>query len=64
MFLLAAVRNISSAVTSLPYANILRISSSATAVLVSAENTYLSIGDFADVKITSAEEFDLYGELV
>ena len=33
-------------------------------VLVSAENTYLSIGEFADVKITSAEEFDLYGELV
>jgi tRNA A37 methylthiotransferase MiaB len=22
------------------------------------------IGDFADVKITSAEEFDLYGEIV
>ena len=33
-------------------------------VLVSAENTYISIGDFAEVKITSAEEFDLYGELV
>lgn len=33
-------------------------------VLVSAENTYISIGDFANVKITSAEEFDLYGELV
>lgn len=33
-------------------------------VLVSAENTYISIGEFADVKITSAEEFDLYGELV
>lgn len=33
-------------------------------VLVSAENTYISVGDFADVKITSAEEFDLYGELV
>ncbi len=33
-------------------------------VLVSAENTYLSIGEFADIKITSAEEFDLYGELV
>ncbi len=32
-------------------------------VLVSAENTYISIGDFANVKITSAEEFDLYGEL-
>ena len=33
-------------------------------VLVSAENTYISIGDFAEVKITSAEEFDLYGELI
>ena len=33
-------------------------------VLVSAENTYISIGEFAQVKITSAEEFDLYGELV
>lgn len=33
-------------------------------VLVPAENTYISIGEFADVKITSAEEFDLYGELV
>ena len=33
-------------------------------VLVKADNTYLSIGQFADVKITSAEEFDLYGELV
>ncbi|MNY61200.1 Ribosomal protein S12 methylthiotransferase RimO [compost metagenome] len=33
-------------------------------VLVSAEDTYISIGDFANVKITSAEEFDLYGELV
>lgn len=33
-------------------------------VLVPAEDTYISIGDFVDVKITSAEEFDLYGELV
>ena len=33
-------------------------------VLVSAEDTYISIGEFANVKITSAEEFDLYGELV
>lgn len=33
-------------------------------VLVPAENTYVSIGEFANVKITSAEEFDLYGELV
>lgn len=33
-------------------------------VLVEAENTYISIGDFVDVKITSAEEFDLYGVVV
>ena len=33
-------------------------------VLVSAENQYVSIGQFAYVKIISAEEFDLYGELV
>lgn len=33
-------------------------------VLVSAKDTYVSVGDFANVKITSAEEFDLYGELV
>ena len=33
-------------------------------VLVPAEDTYISIGDFIDVKITSAEEFDLYGEIV
>lgn len=33
-------------------------------VLVSAENTYISIGDFVNVKITSAEDFDLYGEVV
>ena len=33
-------------------------------VLVSAENTYISVGEFADVLITSAEEFDLYGELI
>lgn len=33
-------------------------------VLVPAENTYISIGEFANVKITSAEEFDLYGDLV
>lgn len=32
-------------------------------VLVPAEDTYISIGEFANVKITSAEEFDLYGEL-
>jgi len=28
------------------------------------ENTYLRIGDFANVKITGAEHFDLYGDLV
>ncbi|MGS0747621.1 30S ribosomal protein S12 methylthiotransferase RimO [Halpernia sp. GG3] len=33
-------------------------------VLVPAENIYISVGDFAEVKITSAEEFDLIGELV
>ncbi len=33
-------------------------------VLVGAENTYLRVGDFANIKITSAEEFDLYGEKV
>ncbi|MCW0496382.1 30S ribosomal protein S12 methylthiotransferase RimO [Riemerella anatipestifer] len=33
-------------------------------VLVSAENTYISVGEFANVRITSAEEYDLYGELV
>ena len=33
-------------------------------VLVSAEGTYIPVGEFTDVRITSAEEFDLYGELV
>jgi ribosomal protein S12 methylthiotransferase len=33
-------------------------------VLVKAQKTYVRIGDFANVKITSAEEFDLYGEIV
>ena len=33
-------------------------------VLVSAENTYLPVGSFANVKITSSEAFDLYGEIV
>ncbi len=33
-------------------------------VLVSAENTYVRIGDFAHVKIARAEEFDLFGEVV
>ncbi len=33
-------------------------------VLISAKDVYISIGEFANVKITSAEDFDLYGELV
>ena len=33
-------------------------------VLVDAKKYYVRIGDFANVKITSAEEFDLYGEVV
>ncbi|AFM03917.1 SSU ribosomal protein S12P methylthiotransferase [Bernardetia litoralis DSM 6794] len=33
-------------------------------VLVDARKTYLRIGDFANVKIDKAEEFDLFGEVV
>ena len=33
-------------------------------VLVPAKGNYLRLGDFADVRITGAEEFDLYGEPV
>ncbi len=33
-------------------------------VLVLAKNNYVRLGDFAEVRITGAEEFDLYGELV
>lgn len=33
-------------------------------VLVSAKDTYIRIGDFAPVKITSTAAFDLYGEVV
>lgn len=33
-------------------------------VLVNAQQHYARIGDFAQVRITAAEEFDLYGELV
>ncbi|WP_028120904.1 30S ribosomal protein S12 methylthiotransferase RimO [Epilithonimonas tenax] len=33
-------------------------------VLVPAKDTYISIGEFADVRITSAEDYDLIGELV
>ena len=33
-------------------------------VLVKAKKNYLRIGDFANIKITSAAEFDLFGEVV
>lgn len=33
-------------------------------VLVKKENEYVRIGDFADVKITSADHYDLYGEVI
>ena len=33
-------------------------------VLVEAERNYVRIGDFADVTITDADDFDLYGEIV
>jgi ribosomal protein S12 methylthiotransferase len=33
-------------------------------VLVDAQKFYIRIGDFADVKITRAEEFDLFGDVV
>lgn len=33
-------------------------------VLVAAKGNYVRLGDFAEVKITGAEEFDLYGEVV
>lgn len=33
-------------------------------VLIDAKKNYVRVGDFANVKITDAEEFDLYGELV
>ncbi|MEM6963502.1 MAG: 30S ribosomal protein S12 methylthiotransferase RimO [Bacteroidota bacterium] len=33
-------------------------------VLVNAESNYVRIGDFAMVKITSAEDYDLYGEVI
>jgi len=33
-------------------------------VLVKAQNNYVRLGDFAKVRITHAEEFDLYGEIV
>jgi ribosomal protein S12 methylthiotransferase len=33
-------------------------------VLVSTKDNYVRIGDFADVKITGAADFDLYGEVI
>lgn len=33
-------------------------------ILVDAKETYIPLGEFSNIKITSAEEFDLYGELV
>ncbi|NQX98979.1 MAG: 30S ribosomal protein S12 methylthiotransferase RimO, partial [Flavobacteriales bacterium] len=33
-------------------------------VLVSTENNFLRVGDFADIKITGADDFDLYGEVI
>jgi ribosomal protein S12 methylthiotransferase len=33
-------------------------------VLVDAKNNYVRIGDFAQVRIDSAEDFDLYGTIV
>jgi len=33
-------------------------------VLVDAQKFYIRIGDFADVKITRAEEFDLYADII
>jgi ribosomal protein S12 methylthiotransferase len=33
-------------------------------VLVPAKNSYVRLGDFASVRITGAEAFDLYGEVV
>jgi ribosomal protein S12 methylthiotransferase len=33
-------------------------------VLVPVKGNYVRLGDFAQVRITGAEEFDLYGEVV
>ncbi len=33
-------------------------------VLVKASKDFVRVGDFADVKITSAEDYDLYGEVI
>ena len=33
-------------------------------ILIEAKKNYLRLGDFVQVKITDATEFDLYGEVV
>jgi ribosomal protein S12 methylthiotransferase len=33
-------------------------------VLVKADANFVRVGDFANVKITSAEDYDLYGEVI
>ena len=33
-------------------------------VLIDAKHNFVRVGDFADVKITRAEDYDLYGELI
>ncbi|MBT3587704.1 MAG: 30S ribosomal protein S12 methylthiotransferase RimO, partial [Flavobacteriaceae bacterium] len=33
-------------------------------VLINAEKDYIRTGDFATVKITAAEDFDLYAEVI
>ena len=33
-------------------------------VLVKKESDFVRIGDFANIKITSADDFDLYGEVL
>jgi ribosomal protein S12 methylthiotransferase len=33
-------------------------------VLIKADENYLRIGDFAEVEITGAEDYDLYGKLI
>jgi ribosomal protein S12 methylthiotransferase len=33
-------------------------------VLVDAKNNYVRIGDFAQIKITDATDYDLYGEVI
>jgi len=33
-------------------------------VLVKANGSYVRVGDFANVKVTSAEDYDLYGEVI